>query len=362
MNAEGEGQMSTMNNENRDFGEIIGKYEALAPIVEERMQSVLCDKNCPMMYQISHRIKTAESIRGKLERKPEKYTAISDLRDILGFRVVCFFQEDIDRIAEKISGGFRVDRKLSTDKRSLIDPTSFGYLSLHYIIALPDSEGYPEDLCNLWFEVQIRTILQHAWAEIEHDLGYKTEFGVPRVVRRNFSRAASLLETADDVFANIRQMLTQYKQEVVSSIENDQATELYLDDITITEFTSRSRKYLSLLGEIAAITGASITEVNPEGQLPQLNFLGIRTLGDLVKMIDREHDTAIRLAEEKLRNTELEEISSTVAYYYLYRAMLVNSDFSPERIKEFLSLALRDKRSIERNAQWILNARLSQTP
>ena len=351
-----------MDKGNQDFSEIIGKYEALAPVVEERMRSVLCDQNHPMMYQITHRIKTVESIRGKLERKPEKYSAVSDLRDILGFRVVCFFQEDIDQIAGKIAGGFRVDRKRSTDKRSLIDPTSFGYLSLHYIIALPDDEEYPEELRNLWFEVQIRTILQHVWAEIEHDLGYKSEFGVPRMVRRNFSRAASLLETADGVFSYIRQMLAQYKQEVVSGIENDQAAELYLDDITITEFTARSQKYLSLLGEIAAITGAGITEANPEGQLPLLNFLGIHTLGDLVKMIDREHDTAIRLAREKLENTELEEMSSTVAYYYLYRAMLVNGDYSPERVKEFLALTSRDQRSIERNAQWIMNARSAQNP
>ena len=354
--------MDNMNKRNRELSEIIGKYEALAPIVEERLEKVLCDKNRPMMYQVTHRIKTVESIKGKLERKPEKYTEISDLRDILGFRIICYFQEDIDLIAEKIAGGFRVDRKLSTDKRNLIDPTSFGYLSLHYIIALPDDEGYPEELCNLWFEVQIRTILQHAWAEIEHDLGYKSEFGVPRVVRRNFSRAASLLETADEVFTYIRQMLAQYKKDVVSSIENDQAGELYLDAITITEFTSRSRKYLSLLGEIAAITGANITDANPEGQLPQLSFLGIHTLGDLVDMIDREHDTAIRLAQEKLKDTELEEMSSTVAYYYLYRAMLVNSEYSPERIKEFFSLATKDKKSIERNTRWIMDARMSQNP
>ena len=354
--------MDTMNQGNQNLREIIGKYEALAPIAEEHLQSVLRDKNSPMMYYVTHRIKTVESIKGKLERKPEKYTAVSELRDILGFRVVCLFQEDIDQIAEKIAGGFRVDRERSTDKRDLIDPTSFGYLSLHYIIALPDDEDYPEDLRNLWFEVQIRTILQHVWAEIEHDLGYKSEFGVPRRVRRNFSRAASLLETADDVFTDIRQTLSHYKQDVVSSIENDRAAELYLDAITITEFTSRSKKYLSLLGEIAAITGASITEASPEGQLPQLGFLGIRTLGDLVEMIDREHDTAIALAQEKLSGTELEEMSSTVAYYYLYRAMLVNSDYSPERIKEFFSLTSRNEKYIERNVRWILNARLLQTP
>ena len=354
--------MGTNYTVNPTVREVIGKYEALAPMAEERLQQVVRSTGHSMMYEVTHRIKTAESIRGKLEHKPDKYSSITDLRDILGFRVICYFQEDIDLIAKKISGAFRVDRSHTKDKRKLIDATSFGYLSLHYIIALPDDEGYPESLTGLWFEVQIRTMLQHVWAEIEHDLGYKSEFGVPRAIRRNFSRAASLLETADALFTDIQLKLAEYKREVVRRIEDDEAAELYLDSITIAEFTSRSKKYLGLLGEIAAITGACISEANPEGQLRQLAFLGVRTLGDLVAMIDREHDTALRLAREKLTDSEIEELSSTVAYYYLFRAALVNSDFSPERIKEFLSLTTTDQKSIERNARWIQKARLLRAP
>ena len=74
--------------------------------------------------------------------------------------------------------------------------------------ALPDNYG---ELNNLWFEIQIKTILQHSWAEIEHDLGYKTEFEVPRNIRRSFSKAASLLETVDDIFSDIRTKRIQYR-------------------------------------------------------------------------------------------------------------------------------------------------------
>ncbi|OON84936.1 hypothetical protein BXO88_14805 [Oribacterium sp. C9] len=352
--------MSTTKNSNQKINELLEKYSALAPIIDERIRSALSGINHSALYDITHRIKTVKSIKGKMERKPDKYHDASELRDILGFRIICFFEEDIDVIAEKIAGAFRVDRKHSKDKRSLIDPTSFGYLSLHYIIALPDDEAFPEELRHLWFEVQIRTILQHVWAEIEHDLGYKSEFGTPREVRRNFSKAASLLETADDLFSNIKKRLVDYKKEVIRSIENDQAENLYLDAITITEFTSRSRTYQNFLREIASITGATINDANPESQLAQLDFLGIHTLGALVEMIDREHDTALRIAQEKLSDSGLEELSSTVPYYYLYRAVLINNGCSPERIKEFLSLTLRDENNIERNAQWILDARSEQ--
>ena len=341
----------------REIEELIEKYRALEPVMEERLNDTLRELGGSVIYGITHRIKTVKSIKGKLDRKPDRYHSADELRDILGFRVICYFEEGIDMVAGKIAEAFRVDMTRSKDKRNLIDPTSFGYLSLHYIIALPDSDEYPEELRNLWVEVQIRTLLQHVWAEIEHDIGYKSTFTTPREVRRNFSKAASLLETADDLFSGIHKSLVHYKQEVISSIENDCADNLYLDAITIAEFTKRSRSYQKLLKEIAAITGATVNEANPESQLIQLDFLGKRTLGDLVQMIEREHDTALRLAEDKLGGTDLEELSSTVAYYYLYRAELVNSDCSPERIREFLSLTSKDPKYIDRNVQWIMRNR-----
>ncbi len=351
--------MNKISTADDQISELIGKHRKLAALVDERIKKVFDKKMYPMI-RVTHRIKTPESVRGKLERKPDKYPTASQLRDILGFRVICFFQEDIDNIAKKIEEVFRVDHKLSTDKRELIAPTSFGYVSLHCICALPEDEGYPDDMCQLWFEIQIRTMLQHVWAEIEHDLGYKSEFGVPRAVRRNFSRAAGLLETADEIFTDIKHRLTEYKQEVIRSIENDNAAGLYLDAVTITEFTARSKKYQSLLEEIAAITGARISEANPETQLPQLAFLEIHTLDDLVAMLDREHDMALGLAQKRLKDSGLEELTSTVAYYYLYRAVLINNNFSPERLKEFFALTSNNSKLIERNTERILKERLSQ--
>ena len=174
-----------------EIQELIERYKKLEPIVANRMDNAL--KLCidiPMV-QTAHRIKTMESIKEKIVRK--NYSGVSELRDILGFRVICFFSQDVDIVAEKIAEHFRIDYSLSVDKRKLIDVRSFGYLSLHYICALPEGEEFGD----LWFEVQIMSVLQHSWAEIEHDLGYKTEIEVPRDIRRSFSRAASLLETAE---------------------------------------------------------------------------------------------------------------------------------------------------------------------
>ena len=341
-----------MNDTAQEISELTSRYEKLEPIVQQRLEAIL-SRNNNTMYHLTHRIKTAGSIREKPERKSDIYTSPGDLRDILGFRVICYFADDVDEVARLVADSFRVDREHSTDKRKLIAPTAFGYLSLHYICRLPDDEFFPEDLRDLCFELQIRTMLQHTWAEIEHDLGYKTEFGIPRDIRRNFSMAAGLLEMSDRLFSGIKRSVADYKSEVMRRIDTDSADDMYLDSVTLAEFVSRSKLYRSLLSEIAAITDAHITEADPESQLPQLSFLGIHTLGDLVAAIKANHDYILSLAEERLRDSGLDELSSTVGFYYLYQALLISGNYSPERISEFFAL----RKSPQDSTQRILHKR-----
>ncbi|MBR1478086.1 MAG: hypothetical protein IJ608_09030 [Lachnospiraceae bacterium] len=337
----------------REINELIEKYRKLEDIVDEKLHNILSADGNSLLH-ITHRIKTLYSIKGKLERKPDLYSSIYDMRDILGFRVICYFSSDMDRAAELISKAFRVDFDKSKDKRKLIDARSFGYQALHYICALNEDEG---ELSNLWFEIQIKTILQHSWAEIEHDLGYKVEVEVPRSIRRSFSRAASLLETTDIIFSEIKEELEAYSAKVRESIRNETLDELYFDRITLTEFTAHNKKYRELLEKIAGITNAHITEGSTENQLPLIEFLNIHTLEDMIHLIDEEGETALRLAEKSLRASELDELSSTVAYYYLFRAKLINGDYSRERIREFFALTSKNEKTIENNTEKILNER-----
>ena len=152
-----------------------------------------------------------------MERKQDHYHSLADMADILGFRIICYFSSDVDMIADRISQHFRINRSRSKDKRKLIDARTFGYLSLHYICALPEEDN---ELSDIWFEIQIKTILQHSWAEIEHDLGYKSEIEIPREIRRSFSKAASLLETTDDIFSDISRKLKEYQAKVKADMEN----------------------------------------------------------------------------------------------------------------------------------------------
>ena len=181
-----------MNLKNRiileDYRKQREDFVKLGDVVHNMLKDIV-DKAGITVLGIEHRVKAEKSLAGKLERSGDWYSTFEDLTDILGARVICFFSDEIDKIGKKVEENFVIDWENSSDKRALIKADSFGYLSLHYICSLPFGDRWPDEICGKKFEIQIRTILQHTWAAINHDLGYKSEFGVPCSVAREFSSA-----------------------------------------------------------------------------------------------------------------------------------------------------------------------------
>ena len=103
-------------------------------------------------------------------------------------------------------------------------------------------------------------------------------------------------------------------------------------------------------------SSARITEHNPESQLPLIEFLGIHSLGDMVRLIEEEHDLTLNLAETMLRDSEIDEISSNAAYHFLFRAKLISGNYSKERIREFFMLTTKNEKSIDSNTEKIIAA------
>lgn len=82
-------------------------------------------------------------------------------------RIITYFSEDVDKIASIIQSEFEVDEHNSVDKRIKLDPVRFGYLSLHYVVKLNSTRVRLSEYIifkDLKVEIQIRSILQHAWA------------------------------------------------------------------------------------------------------------------------------------------------------------------------------------------------------
>jgi len=339
-----------------EYDDIIDDYKQLSDIAVGLLEKSLEEAGQKPM-QISHRIKTKESVAGKMERKSDKYPSVHNMRDLLGIRIICYFGYQVDEAAALIQNILVIDPEHSVDKRKSLDPTAFGYLSLHFICSLPKDHGYPERLCNLQFEIQIRTILQHTWAEIEHDLGYKTEFSIPRHVRREFSRVAGLLEIADDAFLRIRNTINDYEQEVRTRIANDTANQMQLDLVTLRAYLELSGNMRNLLTDIAAITHSRIVETNPESHLQNLAFFKIQTLGDLNAFVLKWYGRAVEFAKRTLRSIELDEISSVAGIYYLCRACLVHGNYDEGQLMEFFRLNESSEKRAKQQTGHILRMR-----
>ena len=334
----------------------IDELKQIDSIVDLKLTSAISDAGIHTM-QIAHRVKTADSVIGKLQRKPEKYSSATSMTDLVGFRIICYFTEQIDKISAIIEELFDVDKDNCIDKSKTLSPNAFGYLSVHYICSLKKSDDYPESLCKFKFEIQIRTVLQHTWAEIEHDLGYKNEFGVPIHVRREFSRMASLLEVADEGFGRIKKELDDYSAIVIDKLQKGDVANVAIDTLSLREFMKYNTDYLALVKDISSITGATISEANADPFIKQLMFFRIADLGRLDAAIKSNRNLTLAIARDSLEGMEIDELSSFVGLYYLCRALLISGPYSESDINLFFSLMSTKSSMVGQNASRVLKLR-----
>ena len=328
-------------------------FVALGSVVHDILSNIAKELGITVLA-VEHRVKEERSLAGKLERKGDGYNGLEDITDILGCRVVCFLADEIDKIGKKVEERFVVDWENSSNKKDLLKENAFGYLSLHYICSLPSGGEWPDDICGKKFEIQIRTILQHAWSAIQHDIGYKNDFGVPREINRRLARLAGLLELADDEFVRVRNNMDEYTEDIRRRIITDEAHEVAINMISLNEYVLHNKKMNDLIKEIASISGAEISIIDPESYIPQLAYLGINKLGDIEAMLRRNYDLAIKLANKALSVANLDIVSSSVALRFLCRAELLNQKYDFDKIVEFLKISLKDHDKAERQAKLLL--------
>lgn len=350
-----------LETQKRKYDELVPKYREIEGIVSALLEAELKKADINVM-EIPHRIKTWSSLEEKLYRKQDKYSGVDYITDLLGFRVICFFSSQIDEAADIIDRIFEVDVENSCDKRMLISPNAFGYVSLHKICSLRKGDDHPEELTNLKFEIQLKTILQHAWAEIEHDLGYKTALEIPRDVRREFSRVASLLEIADNSFENIKTSLNEYKMEALRRVRSDTAGRMTLDIHTLNVFMKYSPTVMALYDDMAALTKGRIIRTGAESYLPLLSYLKIDTLSDLDQLIAQEHEHAMMLLEHALIYSDLEEITSNAALFYSCRAKMIWGDYSPLELEYIYNRITEDRQKADKAVKKMMDLREKFNP
>ncbi len=295
------------------YDELRPTLERMLGLVTNLMEQTLQNNNIEVTT-VKARIKTRKSLAGKLVLKGSKYADVTDITDLLGARVITYYTDDVDRIASIVEQLFDIDWDNSVDKRRLHDLDSFGYNSLHYICRLPktviNDPEHPE-LNTIRFELQLRTTVQHAWAAIYHDIGYKTGVEIPQEYLRQMNRLAGMLELADDEFSRIRIAITDYRRRVQQLVQDGQLDNVQLDGDTFSSYL-KAKPFDSLNRRIAALNQAEIQEVPLISYLGVFKTMGCKTLGDVDRLRKQYTDEAYYLARHQLGNTDLDILSSAV--------------------------------------------------
>ena len=158
------------------------------------------------------RIKSAESMRQKLQRLAFPVTAESAMKNVFdaaGVRLVCPFIQDIDRTAELIRTIPGV--QIQTEKDYIRSPKPNGYRSYHMILSMP-LRFLGNSQKTVWLEVQLRTIAMDCWANIEHQLKYKQNIPDQALLLQELKRCADEITSTDLSLQTIRDLIEHHEE------------------------------------------------------------------------------------------------------------------------------------------------------
>ncbi|GAB4224227.1 MAG: RelA/SpoT domain-containing protein [Spirochaetales bacterium] len=200
---------------------VVPLYERMLEELYQNVQRIL--HRGGMKVTVRRRLKSFESLFTKVLKKARQVRMYSHfegvepsvvITDFLGIRIVCPFLEDTVKAEDLIRGNLEVvEREYKGEEYS---PHEFGYVSTHIIVKIGgpvEVEGVLQE--EILAEIQIRTILQDAWAEVEHELMYKAEFTpFDEPLRRKLSAVNANLSLSDIIFQEIRDYQRKLQEEL----------------------------------------------------------------------------------------------------------------------------------------------------
>ena len=276
------------------FQRVRQEYAEFAESVKTLLGTCISQAGIPPVQSMEARAKTLESLKKKAAKpsgdnpnRPKYDKPLIQITDLAGVRVITFFLSSVSAIEDVIQREFWIHEK--TDKSKLLEQEErLGYHSVHYIVGLRESRySLPEyarfrELC---VEVQVRTILQHAWAEIEHDVQYKAKDALPARIRRRFMTLAGMLEIADREFQGIQEEDAHLRALARSDVAAGRLAEVEITSDALKAYVDRR------LGSDGRMSDFSYRYT---AQL--LESLGFRNLGQVDEAIkDISHDKISRI-------------------------------------------------------------------
>ena len=271
-----------MNTE-KWLDEVLPKQENLTYAVVTIIENLLKNNNIDYLT-VTGRTKDRESVKDKIKRKGYKKPK-EQLTDISGIRIIVFFESSVKKVSKLIEASFEVDKKNSLNKDALLSNDQIGYRSVHYVCTLGETRiSLPEFeyLSGLKFEFQIRTVLQHAWAEIAHDRNYKFSGALPKEIERNLYLYAGLLEVADKGFDELSKSIDSYMENLHEKSSHGDL-EVEINSISLEQFVSKWSKNNNFALE-GVYDKSNLSEL-----VRELSEFGINSLSELNAIIPENY-------------------------------------------------------------------------
>jgi putative GTP pyrophosphokinase len=182
------------------------RYDSFLQRVAANLETHLRDQLTGLEHidRISARAKSPDRFAVKAssqeDGRPKYGSPLTDIQDQLGARVIVFYRGDVDIVSRAVARYFT-----AIEERELVPESQweFGYFGMHSILSLPRDvipEGVPVEEVPRFFELQIKTLFQHAWSEANHDLGYKARAPLVADQQRRLAFTAAQAWGADRVF------------------------------------------------------------------------------------------------------------------------------------------------------------------
>lgn len=286
---------------------------ALCAKTKSLLEASLEDAGIP--YQsVQVRVKSKKKLAEKYMDSKKDYRRLEDVTDLAGLRVITYYEDDVDRVAKVIEREFMIDRGNSVDKRDT-EPDRFGYNALNYVCAhLPKrvSDVEYKKFAGVRCEIQITSILRHAWSEMEHEW-YDLKDAYPGKVKRRFYRIAALLELAESEFLDIRNSRTQYERSVAVRVEAN-VLDLPIDAVSLRSFIEQEPIVGHIDGSLIRIIGrgqeTKLDDAWIERRASSLKLLGFTKLQDLRDSLE-QFENAIPEYVDRCRRENLWHRGST---------------------------------------------------
>lgn len=238
-------------------------YEKWGLYVAKKINEALLTAGLPNNFikiPTEPRVKTIESAIGKQGRKG--YTdPLQQMTDLVGVRFVVLLSDEVRLVCEAIQGEASWNASVARDVSEEIKRNTklFDYQSQHYEVRpeqsmVLDGLNITPDMCC---EVQVRTLLQHAYAEMVHDNIYKPTGPVPVQAERHVARSMALMETTDELFSQTMKYLKDANAPRVEFLKD--ITAIYRDKIGGQYLAADDKSALALIDEFRELLSDGLT-------------------------------------------------------------------------------------------------------